>query len=134
MDNQIQTSDRIEILKRKTQNTHSEKMASQRREVFHRVFNENWLGSQVLRMAKSLAAFLREKDLVVWEEDLLAGYEQYYDYAVPSQPRKDERSAEEAHIIEQVGKGQRMGLFGGGLGGHVIAGYPQTLSTGFGAL
>ena len=131
-----QLSDRTETLKRRMQNTHSERMASQRKDAFQRVFNGNWSDPQVLRMAKGLAEFLREKDILMWEDDLLAGYEQYYDYSVPSQPGKNSRAkdASESHISKQVSRGQRIGLFGGGLGGHVIAGYPRILETGFGAL
>ena len=78
MANEDRPSDRIEILKRKMQDTHSDRMDSQRKEIFQRVFGENWSDSQVLRMAKGLKAFLREKDILMCEEDLLAGYEQHY--------------------------------------------------------
>ena len=60
LNNEVYSSDKIEFLKRKMRTSHSVKMASQRKEIYERVFKENQLESQVMRMAKSLAAFLRE--------------------------------------------------------------------------
>ena len=89
VDIENQLTDRMETLKRRTIETHSERMSHQRKEIFRRVFDENPSDSQVLKMAKGLAAFLREKDILLWEDDLLAGYEQHYDYSVPATPQKD---------------------------------------------
>ena len=91
-------------------------------------------------MAKALAAFLREKDILLYQDDLLAGYEQYYDYSMPAMDRTapaysdDEEKAAEAELLRQVGKGYRVGIFQGGLGGHVIAGYDRVLGLGYGTL
>jgi len=114
--------------------SYSDKMASQRREIFERVFNENHSESQVIRMAKGLASFLREKEILLWQEDLLAGYEQYYDYSVPFVEETTPISSEETSLLEQFRTGYRIGLFGGGLGGHVIAGYDRVFEKGFGNL
>jgi len=134
VDIENQLSDRMETLKRRTIDTHSERMSHQRKEIFQRVFDENPSKSQVLRMARGLATFLREKDIILWEDDLLAGYEQFYDYSMPSFPQRGNNEASEAAILKQVGQGQRIGLYAGGLGGHVIAGYHTVLETGFGEL
>jgi len=93
-------------------------------------------------MAKGLAAFLREKDIFLWQDDLLAGYEQFYDYSVPvvektqsaTEVAKTSVTESDTSLLEQFRKGYRIGLFGGGLGGHVIAGYDRVLDRGFGAL
>ena len=129
-----QLSNRIESLKRRTRETHSERMSSQRREIFERVFNENGSESQVVRMAKGLAAFLREKDILLYQDDLLAGYEQFYDYSVPVMDETSSVCPEETSLLEKFRKGYRIGLFAGGLGGHVIAGYDGVLEKGFRAL
>ena len=94
VDNEIQLSDRIENLKLRTVNTYSERMSRQRKEIFQRVFDENPSDPQVLKMAKALAAFLREKDIILWDDDLLAGYEQYYDYSIPASPQRDNGNGE----------------------------------------
>ena len=136
LDNDIQTTDRIDKLKLRTINTYSDGMSHQRKEIFQRIFDENPSDPQVLKMAKGLAAFLREKDIIFWDNDLLAGYEQYYDYSIPASPQwsNGNRSAADDSVIKQVNRGQRIGLYAGGLGGHVIAGYHRVLETGFGSL
>ena len=86
VDNDIQLSDRMEKLKFRTINAYSEGLSHQRKEIFACAFDENPSDTQVIKMAKGLAAFLREKDIILWDDDLLAGYEQYYDYSIPSLP------------------------------------------------
>ncbi|MBC8230003.1 hypothetical protein H8E77_10700 [bacterium] len=134
LDNENQLSSRIEALKRMVRETYSEKMSSQRKEIFERVFNENRSEPQVIRMAKGLAAFLCEKDILLYQDDLLAGYEQFYDYSVPAMGETPPVFPEEISLLEQFRKGYRIGLFGGGLGGHVIAGYDSVLERGLGSL
>ena len=126
--------DRIEFLKQKMRASYSPKMASQRKEIHSRIFSENQSASQVIRMAKGLSAFLREKDIIIHQEDLLAGYEQFYDYTVPSVDSNIQTSMEEKEILDQFYKGYHIGLYCGGLGGHVIAGYERVLQLGFGKL
>ena len=136
VENKIQPTDRIDKLKLRTINTYSERMSHQRKESFQRIFDENPSDPQVLKMAKGLAAFLHEKDIIIWDDDLLAGYEQYYDYSIPASPQRDSGNGKAADdfAIKQANKGQRIGLYAGGLGGHVIAGYHRVLETGFGSL
>lgn len=126
--------DRIEFLKQKTRASYSSKMACQRKETYSKIFGENQSTSQVIRMAKSLSAFLREKDIIMNQADLFAGYEQFYDYTVPSVDSDIQNSVEEKEILDQFYKGYRIGLYCGGLGGHVIAGYERVLRLGFGKL
>ena len=117
--------------------THSEKMSKQRREIYQREFDSHVETSQILRMAKSLSAFLREKDLVLWEDDVFAGYEQFYDYSLPEIPLEfadKDPGDSDTEILKKVTLGQRIGLYSGGLGGHVIAGYQKVLEKGFAAL
>jgi pyruvate formate-lyase/glycerol dehydratase family glycyl radical enzyme len=127
-------SDRIEFLKQRLKSSYSAKMASQRKEIYERVFGENQSESQVIRMAKGLAAFLREKEILMCQEDLLAGHEQSYDYSVPPAGENPPISAEEKETMDQFYRGYRIGLYCGGLGGHVIAGYDRVLHIGFGKL
>lgn len=137
LNNESKLSCQIEILKQRTRETYSKRMFSQRKEIFQRVFSEDPSESQVVRKAKALAAFLREKDILLYQDDLLAGYEQYYDYSMPAINRTiqanshNEEKAAEAELVKQVGKGYRVGVFQGGLGGHVIAGYGRVLRLGF---
>ena len=128
-------SKRIEVLKQRTRDAHSERMSSQRKEIFQRVFDENRSESQLIQMAKGLAAFLREKEIFLWQDDLLAGYEQFYDYSVPVvEEAQSVRPESDSSLLEKFRKAYRIGLFGGGLGGHVIAGYDGVLEKGFGVL
>ena len=152
-------SRRINTLKLRMQNTHSERMSGQRKEIYRREFAKHSEVSQVFRMAKGLASFLREKDIILWEDDLFAGYEQFYDFSVPAVPPACEKTegegagakggnnacgenstdarstnSSEAEFLVKTALGGRIGLFGGGLGGHVIAGYRRVLEKGFGAL
>jgi pyruvate formate-lyase/glycerol dehydratase family glycyl radical enzyme len=130
-----QPSARIQVLKQKTREGASERMFTQRREIYERVFRENRSEPQVLRMALALAAFLREKDIILYVEDLLAGHEQFYDFELSS-GCVPPPAIEEAECLdtEEFLRGYKIGLFYGGLGGHVIAGYERVLSLGFGAL
>jgi pyruvate formate-lyase/glycerol dehydratase family glycyl radical enzyme len=127
-------SDRIATLKYRAVNSTSRIMHSQRKEIYGRVFAESREDSQVVRTAKALSTFLREKEIILWEEDLFAGYQQLYDFSVPYCPGLEaiQSSPSESASYELGQKGQRIGLFGGDLGGHVIAGYQYVLEKGFG--
>ncbi|HET6485538.1 MAG TPA: hypothetical protein VFH83_03900 [Spirochaetia bacterium] len=63
----------------------SERLSTQRREVFESVFSETRGMPQVVRAATALSAFLDQKEIFLSADDLLAGHEQYYDYRVPSE-------------------------------------------------
>jgi formate C-acetyltransferase len=130
-----QLSERIQSLKSKTRDGHSEHMFTQRREIYERVFRENCSEQHVVRMAQALAAFLREKDIIMLPEDLFAGHGQYYDYDLSVEYVRPPSAADAAGLdTGEFLKGYRVGLFYGGLGGHVIAGYARVLQTGLGAL
>ena len=136
-----QLSDRIKTLKQKE--NYSKKMYSQRREIFEHVFSENQSEPIVIRMAKGLAAFLREKDIFLYEDDFLAGYVQRYDpfkfvdkkYASfwPA-IKAGSGNVEETFLLKNLKKGLGAGLFGSVPGAHMSPGYNCVLSEGFGVL
>ncbi len=148
--------DKIETLRQRLKHSgcYSEHMAAQRKQAFERIFPQTRGEPQVVRVAKALAAFLREKEIVVFEEDLLAGYQQFYDFTLPldldcfdgypSQGVSDHsfcplaRAAgvegDDMRLVQQYAAGVEIGLFGTYLGGHTIAGYDRVLQQGFGGL
>ena len=134
LDNEIQTGQRIESLKRRERTSYDPKISAQGKEAFQRVFDENLSEPQVIRLAECLAAFLREKDILLHQDDLLAGHEQPYDYSMPAVAATRSVSPEEESLIERFTTGYRAGLYGGGIGGHAIAGYDRVLEKGFGYL
>ena len=111
----------------------SRSMAEQRRLVFERVLQTTASRPRVVQMAEALAAFLREKELLLFPEDLLAGYEQFYDYALPPGPDRN-RTPEAELIMQAYEAGVHVGLWGSCMGGHVVAGYERVLMLGFGGL
>ena len=125
----------------------SEAMSDQRKAVFVRSFAETTGQPQPLRAAKALAAFLREKDLVMFEEDLLAGFQQGYDFTQPfdlpcfdgvetAWPycRAGDPKGERADLAEAFALGMDIGLLSTCLGGHTIPGFERVLTLGFGGL
>jgi len=132
------------LLRRRAREGRSEQLYFQRRWVYGRVFRENAHERQVTRMARALAAFLREKEILLYPEDLLAGHAQWHDFsipddAVPAHTPRPETGADtgrpgERTIVERFEKGRRIGLFGTALGGHVIGGYDRVLGMGLGAI
>lgn len=137
-------TDRIVLLKQRVRGQHSERLYVQRKEIFERVFLEHASDDPVIRMARGLAAFLREKDLILYEDDLLAGCQQRYDFSLPTMGKPAPWDAEwrpsgngnssESELLGEFQKGLRMGLFGTAMGGHVIGGYDRVLHKGFGSL
>jgi len=138
-----QLSDRIEALKRKARANDRDAVSSQRPEIFGRVLRETRSQPRAIRLATALAAFLREKDLLLREDDLLAGNGVHYDFSLPD----DEEPPTvflgrdfivgrrvESSLPEEVRKAYRVRLFGTYMGGHVIAGYDRVLASGLGAL
>ena len=147
------TADRIDTLKGRLAHygSSSERMAEQRKEAFVRVFGETVGQPQVVRTAKALAAFLREKDVLVFEEDVLAGFQQGYDFTQPmdlpslADPKlqdMDDRlwcplalaAGAEVDEMADFCMGFHIGLFTSSLGGHSIAGYDRVITLGFGQL
>ena len=145
--------DRIETLRQRLKHNgcFSEAMAEQRRMVYERVFAETRGEPQVLRRGKALAAFLAEKDVSVFVEDVLAGLQQTYDFREPMDLPSLEAPAiasraEESYCPMAVAAGAapdamadfcagfQIGLFTSSLGGHVIAGYDRVIATGVGVL
>lgn len=139
---EMKPSKRIEELKFQERDSFSDKMFQERKVIFERVLKETGTESQVIRIAKSLAAFLREKEIIMRENDILAGHAQFCDcaYSNPGSLAEEisyiekDLTTEERFIIEQFHKGARMGLFYRAPSGHVIAGYERILAQGFGSL
>ncbi len=118
-----------------------------RRAVFLRVYQENSGEPKIIRKAKALSAFLREKKIVLEKDDILAGYQQPYDYSEPPdeptiyKPQSKRFSyggmsvtVGGSVILEELEKGRRVGLFASWLGGHVVADFEGLLRKGFGAI
>ena len=135
-ENENRPSERIEVLKRRIRESYSERMHSQRKTIFARLLGETRSEPQIIRAAKGLAAFLREKDGFLCEEELLAGHAQSYDYSVPPGEKKPPSwpefdiggNPEEIPLLEKLRQGFRVGLFGSYIGGHVIGGYECVLA------
>jgi len=150
------TDDRIESLKRRVAHyaSASEQMTAQRKDVFARVFAETQGQPPVVRMAKGLAAFLREKELVLFADDVLAGFQQCYDFSIPAEldcwrepspesirgrdylPLEKAKgvSDDDLALMDEGRRAYDIGLISGYLGGHVIAGYDRVLAQGLGDL
>ena len=71
----------IAALKRHAQDGFRPEMAAQRPAIYTRVYRETEGQPPVLRAAQALAAFLAEKELVIYGEDLFAGHIQFFDYS-----------------------------------------------------
>jgi len=128
---------------------------------YHQAYSAHRHDPVELRLAKALAQFLAQKDILVLESDILAGHVQYYDYK-PSIPItmpnefdpsihpsslfdvdqeveayltdhvKDGEQAQQAYIFREYSTGIRTKLFKRWGNGHVIAGYDQVLEKGYG--
>ena len=125
-------SPRLQALKGQVQSKYSPVMYAQRREVYARVWHEKPAVAMVLRTAFALAAFLAEKDLPLTTDDLLAGGEQFYDFTLPH--LETDYDQETSALMTEFRRGYRVGLYCGGLGGHVIGGYQRVLQQGLGTL
>jgi len=150
------TDDRIESLKRRVAHYAgaSERMSAQRRDVFARVFAETQGQAPVLRMARGLAGFLREKEVILFADDVLAGFQQCYDFSIPAEldcwrePSPEsvrgrdylplEKAAgvsdDDLALMDEGRRAYDIGLMSGYMGGHVIAGYDRVLARGLGDL
>lgn len=109
-------------------------MYSQRKAIAKKVFQETSAEPYVIRIATVLASFLHEKEIIIFPEDLFAGYAQFYDFSVPIEEDRISLSSEERSLMDEVQNLFQMGMFGSSLGGHVVAGYRLVLEKGFGGL
>ena len=73
-------SERVEKLKERRLSSFSFDLFQQRARIFTETFKELNGAPVVLKKAEALARFLREKEIYLFEEDLIAGYAQGYDY------------------------------------------------------
>ncbi len=111
--------------------------------VYDRVMSETKSEPQVVRLAKSLAAFLHEKDIIVAEEEIFAGHAKYVDcqYSHPYKnlnemnsilvgPNAGLLSNDEKKLLDEFLKGITIGLYKRWPSGHVIGGYESVLKNG----
>jgi pyruvate-formate lyase len=133
---------------------YQESLATLRAEVCAREFARSQGEAQVVRAAKVLASFLRDKEIPMVSGDVLAGHQQCYDFATPMDlpcfdtPPAGSRLSKETvplalaagvagddvALMEEFLTGLEIGLIGTCLGGHVIGGYDRVLEMGFPAL
>ena len=135
--------DRIAVLKQKTRDAYSKELFGLRKTIAERVFSENPDEPQVVKVALILERFQREKPMIVFEEDLLGGNVQDFDFSMPGidpilshfPPRRDPWDRPWEHrLSEQVRGGFVAGLYSTCPGAHHIAGYGRVLAKGYGAL
>jgi formate C-acetyltransferase len=135
--------DRIVVLKQRTREAYSSDLFDFRKAIAERVFSENLDEPQSVKVALVLERFQREKPLVIFEEDVLAGYCQDFDFTMPGierfssncPPRKNAPGRPWEHrLSEQVRGGFVAGLYSTCPGAHHIAGYERVLARGYGAL
>lgn len=135
--------DRIGILRRRTREAFDQELHDFRRAVAARVCEEYRHEPQVVKVARVTEAFQREKPLVIFDEDIVAGYSQRYDFWMPDidphpsncPPRKIAPDRPwERRLPEQVRGGFVSGLFSTCPGAHHIPGYRRVLERGLGGL
>ncbi|MHB8063225.1 MAG: pyruvate formate lyase family protein [Ruminiclostridium sp.] len=135
---------RILKLKSIENESFSEDLYNKRKHIYQKTLIESKAEPQIIRFAKCLSAFLHEREIVLNEEDILAGHTQFYDYSY-SQPMSVEEEIANAYFQEKLNledeanlhefrEGFRIGLFGRASGGHIIAGYERVLKYGLGRL
>lgn len=131
---------RIEVLKQREKENYSERMFSQRKDVYGSILGQTPEEPKVVRMAKSISEFLHRKDIIMKDDELLAGHAQYCDctFSCPSSLEEEIRLVsengvcEEAPVLEQFRRGLKIKMYQRGPGGHVIAGYDRVLEKGLG--
>lgn len=135
-------------------NITNDTLFEQRSRFFKSAFLENQNAPEQIRFAKGLEVFLDNKDIIITQDELLAGYSQNYDYSLPEREegkpewttifhsdQEQERQWYKLHtffknpaeeqLISNLEKGYKVGLFHSYTGGHVIAGYDKVLELGF---
>ena len=98
---------RITTLRRRLGTEPSDGISSQRRQILERAYAQHASEPPVLRMARGLSAYLREKDILMWEDDLLAGHDSKRFYDCPVHPSNDAPAlpAEEATVLAACRRG-----------------------------
>ncbi|MFC1960384.1 pyruvate formate lyase family protein [Chloroflexota bacterium] len=151
---QAQTSLFDEAIERLIVDEHSTRQTAKillRSAIYNQAYSTYRKDPVELRLAKALAQFLTQKEVVVLESDVLAGHAQYYDYkpSIPIHPsglfdidqevktyltdhETDSTQAEQETLLEKYSVGIDIKLFKRWGSGHVIAGYDQVLEKGYG--
>lgn len=136
----------IQMNKRKMENF-SEKTYFQRRDIYSMIWKEKKNEPVILKKAKALVEFLEKKEIILKENDLLAGYQQPYNFSEPYEKFSknpllvtfnsnliydlswvDKKSR---ILLEEFKKAVKVGLFVSWMGGHVIPDYEGVLGKGF---
>lgn len=147
--------DRIKELKKRQVETFYENIFKQRKDVYSRVYMEYKKDPKIIKKARALAEFLKEKDIVLREYDLLAGYQQPYDFSEckidliaeckypyyfseladePNLYALCKEDMKNSSLIDEFEKALKIGLFSISLGGHVIPDIESVLKKGFAGL
>ena len=131
-----------------------------RRYIYQQAMDANRNDPAILQLAKALASFLEQKEVIVLESDILAGHTQHYDYnpSIPvnmpgefdpsilpsttfnidqevktyiSNHAHDREIERKTFILGQYATGIRIKLFKRFGSGHVIAAYDQVIEKGY---
>lgn len=132
------TGSLIETLKHREKDNFSDSMFSQRKEIYEKVLSQTVGQPKVIRIAKSLSEFLLQKEIIMKDDEILAGHAQYTNckYSCPSSLDEEiellmkSGVSGDAHLLEQFKKGLNIKMYQRGPGGHVIAGYDRVLQKG----
>lgn len=154
-------SAQIETLIDRFDENYDDELVNKRHECYVRVFNEHIHKSAAQQTARAFEAFLLEKNIRVRSYDLLGGHTQYLDTSSSNpiaitaafDPRKNNGfpfdvpreielfkryrkipSREELETLEYFKRGIECGLLQRWANGHVVAGFPNVVREGFGAL
>ena len=136
----------IQLNKRKIENF-SEKMYFQRSNIYSIIWSEKKNEPIILKKAKALVEFLEKKEIILKENDLLAGYQQPYNFSEPHEEFSKNPfpisfnsnliydlsriSKKNRIFLEEFKKAVKVGLFVSWIGGHVIPDYKEVLRKGF---
>ncbi len=108
----------------------SQRACDERASIYARTIADSATQPRVVQLADALAAFLAERDLLVLEEDLLAGSLQVMDYSMPDPALGDATAAGR----DWYATATQIGLITTCPGGHTIAGYEHVLAVGMGGV
>lgn len=124
--------ERIQKLIKRKQTAYKEDMYALLKKVRERVFTEEKHRPLLVRCAKSITAFLQEKEICMEPYDLLAGYQQTYDQSsvIPKSILYETDDLELREDISFFKKGLTVGLFEEGMGGHFVPDFTGVLSQG----
>src|SRR5512136_1299344 len=105
---------RVERLKKRRFGQFVQEIYDTRKIVFERVYREYADEPKIIRKARALAAFLQEKQIILEPDDLLAGYQQWYDFTEPEDLSAEPTGDEKEHdLLSRFATGHRIGLFCG---------------------